>query len=106
MWLFSSPRAAQQGTNRAPRRDFRPRVEGLEDRRCPTGGAFEWADPTGGALDPTFGSGGQVLTSFSNHYDAANAVTTQPDGKIVIAGVTWASGSKTGNDFLVARYNG
>jgi uncharacterized delta-60 repeat protein len=97
---------AQRNRRHPPRRrGFRPQLEALEERCCPTGVVFEWADPTGGALDPTFGSGGQVINSVSNYYDVANAVTTQSDGKIVIAGISWASGSKTGNDFLVARYN-
>jgi uncharacterized delta-60 repeat protein len=68
----------------------------LEDRVTPS---------TGGLLDPTFGSGGQVLSSFTNNVDTAEAVTVQPDGKIVTAGGTVVSGSKTGADFLVARYN-
>jgi uncharacterized delta-60 repeat protein len=61
--------------------------------------------PPGSLLDPTFGSGGQVISSFTNDYDEADAVTVQPDGKLVIAGTTLASGSSTGYDFLVARYN-
>src|SRR6266542_2214446 len=71
-------------------------VERLEDRLTPS---------TGGSLDPTFGSGGHVLSSFSNHYDEADAVTVQADGKIVVAGITVTSGSRTADDFLVARYN-
>jgi uncharacterized delta-60 repeat protein len=110
MWTVSSLLAPKYRTRPARRYGFRPRVEALEHRDCPalgppiSGGHFEWDDPTGGALDPTFGSGGQVINSFSNYNDAANAVTVQPDGKIVIAGSTTASGSKTGGDFLVARY--
>jgi uncharacterized delta-60 repeat protein len=65
----------------------RPRLEALEDRLMPS---------TGGLLDPTFGSGGQVLSSLASSYDNANAVAVQPDGKIVIAGTP---------NFLVARYN-
>src|SRR5262245_46948305 len=102
MWIFSWPFAAKQRAGRARRRGVRPQVEALEERWCPTGGQFEWADPTGGGLDPTFGSGGQVLSSFSNNYDTAIAVTTQSDGKIVIAGSSGRSGSNTSSDFLVA----
>lgn len=93
-WLRSAlaPRSAPR-TRPATRRLA---VELLEDRLTPS---------TGGLLDPTFGSGGQVMTSFSNNYDAAYATIAQPDGKVLVAGSTTASGSKTGSDFLVARYN-
>jgi uncharacterized delta-60 repeat protein len=52
-------------------------------------------------LDPTFGQGGVVLTDFGHSYDWAYAVALQPDGKIVVAGVSDASGSK---DFALARF--
>jgi len=104
MWILLLRLAPKRRVHRARNGNFRPHMETLEDRYCPSPATFEWSDPTGGALDPAFGSGGQVLTSFSNYYDSANAVTTQPDGKIVIAGLTASSGSKTGDDFLVARY--
>ncbi|HEY7157401.1 MAG TPA: hypothetical protein VH575_25835 [Gemmataceae bacterium] len=93
-WLRSvlTPRP----TTRTRPRARRLTVEPLEDRITPS---------TGGLLDPTFGSGGQVLSSFSNNWDQAMAVVAQPDGKIVIAGDTTVPGSKTGGDFLVARYN-
>src|SRR5262245_56253806 len=96
-WLRPlAARLNQTTTRRAPRRpSFRPQVEGLEDRTTPS---------TGGLLDPTFGSGGHVLSSF-NTLDEAYAVTVQPDGKIVTAGGTVASGSSTGQDYFVARYN-
>ncbi len=61
--------------------------------------------PAARALDTTFGSGGTVLSSLSNNLDEAFAVTVQPDGKIVTAGGTVASGSSTEEDFFVARYN-
>jgi uncharacterized delta-60 repeat protein len=99
LWLRSL--AARLKPARRPRRrsSFRPRVEGLEDRVTPS---------TGGLLDPTFGSGGQVLSSFNNN-DQANAVIAQPDGKIVIAGASSVPPVKKGadgtGDFLVARYN-
>ncbi|MCA1844143.1 MAG: hypothetical protein LC792_13355 [Actinobacteria bacterium] len=52
-------------------------------------------------LDPTFGVGGVVLTDFGHSYDWAYALALQPDGKIVVGGVSDASGSK---DFALARY--
>jgi uncharacterized delta-60 repeat protein len=53
-------------------------------------------------LDPTFGDGGVVLTDFRKSYDWAYALALQPDGKIVVAGVSDANESK---DFALARYN-
>jgi uncharacterized delta-60 repeat protein len=52
-------------------------------------------------LDTTFGVGGVVLTDFGHSYDWAYAMALQPDGKILVAGVSDASGSK---DFALARY--
>jgi uncharacterized delta-60 repeat protein len=57
-----------------------------------------------GALDPSFGVGGRVTTNFGGAvpgYDRAQAVALQPDGRIVVAGVTgffWAA------DVALARY--
>jgi len=53
-------------------------------------------------LDPTFGEGGFVLTDFNASYDWAYAMALLPNGKILVAGVSDASGSK---DFALARYN-
>ena len=52
-------------------------------------------------LDPTFGEEGVVLTDFGGSYDWAYALTLLPNGKILVAGVSDASGSK---DFALARY--
>src|SRR5262245_53888465 len=93
-WLRSAFAPRPAARKRPPAR--RLAVECLEDRLTPS---------TGGLLDPTFGTGGTVLSSFTNHYDYANAVTTHSAGQVVIAGVTSVSGSNTGYDFLVARYN-
>jgi uncharacterized delta-60 repeat protein len=41
-----------------------------------------------GSLDPTFGLGGKQITQISNWSDVANALAIQPDGKIVLAGVS------------------
>jgi uncharacterized delta-60 repeat protein len=54
-----------------------------------------------GALDSTFGSGGFVTTAIPD--GSGNAVALQPDGKIVVAGRTFAS-TFDGN-FAVLRYN-
>ncbi|MEW6476657.1 MAG: hypothetical protein AB1679_30720 [Actinomycetota bacterium] len=53
-------------------------------------------------LDPTFGKDGVVLTDFEGSYDWAYALALLPNGKILVAGVSDASGSK---DFALARYN-
>jgi uncharacterized delta-60 repeat protein len=54
-----------------------------------------------GDLDTTFGTGGQVTTSFSTGIDEGYSVAQQGDGKIVVAGYTETS---TGYAFAVARY--
>ena len=53
-----------------------------------------------GSLDTTFGTGGKVTTDFLGGDDQAHDVVTQPDGRIVAAGV----GSQPGISILV-RYN-
>jgi uncharacterized delta-60 repeat protein len=69
------------------RQTFRPRLEVLEDRFC----------PSGGLLDPTFGSGG--IVHLPNATDnGANAAAVQPDGKVVVAGLA-------GNYLSVQRLN-
>jgi uncharacterized delta-60 repeat protein len=59
-----------------------------------------------GSLDPSFGDGGLVLTDFGPYYDLALALTIQPDGKIVAAGVSYAGMSYIDpSAFALARYN-
>lgn len=41
-----------------------------------------------GNLDASFGSGGKVITSISNNDERAYELVIQPDGKIVVAGVS------------------
>ena len=56
-----------------------------------------------GSLDTTFGSGGKVLTDFgSASNDFAADIEVQPNGKIVVAGSSRASGNY---DFAVVRYD-
>jgi uncharacterized delta-60 repeat protein len=51
-------------------------------------------------LDPTFGANGVALIDFGKSYDWGYAMALLPDGRIVVAGVSDASGSK---DFALAR---
>jgi uncharacterized delta-60 repeat protein len=55
-----------------------------------------------GTLDTGFGESGKVTTEIGRNSDTANSVALQNDGKIVVAGYTFAPGN---NDFAVARYN-
>ena len=55
-----------------------------------------------GSLDSTFDGDGKLTTDFSTSMDVSYAVTLQPDGKIIVAGYTLASGDY---NFALARYN-
>jgi uncharacterized delta-60 repeat protein len=55
-----------------------------------------------GSLDSSFGSGGKVVTDLFGSNDFGNALVIQPDGKIIVAGSTYRSG--TVEDFALARY--
>jgi uncharacterized delta-60 repeat protein len=54
-----------------------------------------------GTPDGSFGTGGITRTAVGNSEDIANAMVRQPDGRIVIAGSTYAGGQR---DFALARY--
>ena len=55
-----------------------------------------------GTLDSTFSDDGKVLTDFNRGSDeGALTLALQPDGKLVVAGLSEASGSE---DFALARY--
>lgn len=56
-----------------------------------------------GKLDKSFGGSGKVTTLFSNLYASARGMTIQPDGRIVLAGVSL--NEATQEDFALARYN-
>lgn len=61
-----------------------------------------------GLPDISFGSGGKVITDFSNNGDYAYACVMQQDGKIILAGDTKISDSieqTMDTDFALARYN-
>jgi uncharacterized delta-60 repeat protein len=86
MW-FSRPARRQPATITRPRPAARLRLEPLEDR----------SQPSGGALDPTFGAGGVVATNLGSANDTALAVALQADGKLVTAGYS-------NGQIAVARY--
>ena len=68
------------------------------------GGTYDFAlirYQADGSIDPSFGHGGQVATDFGASFDWAYALRLEPDGKIVVGGVTDATGSR---DFALARY--
>jgi uncharacterized delta-60 repeat protein len=56
-----------------------------------------------GSLDASFGTGGKVVTDFGANFEAANSVTMQADGKIVVAGFSFLGAFNV--DFALARYN-
>jgi uncharacterized delta-60 repeat protein len=70
----------------------------------PAGPAAPPAQPPAGTLDASFSDDGTVTTAFGTPwygYTVANAVTIQPDGKIVAAGVASVGNQQS---FGVARY--
>src|SRR5205809_4423277 len=56
-----------------------------------------------GALDATFGTGGKVTTAVGTSDEAAYALATQADGKLVAAGETDVGSNDY--DFALVRYN-
>ena len=58
-----------------------------------------------GSLDTTFGSGGKVVTSFSNFPDIIEALALQPDGKIIAGGTLRLDNNFYRGDFALTRYN-
>lgn len=57
-----------------------------------------------GTLDTGFGNGGKVTTDIGGSTDRIGAIAIQADGKIVVGGSSY-SGTTTGTDFALARYN-
>ncbi|MBI2219167.1 MAG: hypothetical protein HYU51_17940 [Candidatus Rokubacteria bacterium] len=65
--------------------------------------ALPAAAASDGDLDTTFGIGGKVITPFDSYTAIGQSVAIQPNGKIVVGGVSYTTIS-TG-DFALARYN-
>lgn len=57
---------------------------------------------TNGSLDTTFGTGGKVTTDFGNNRSEAMAMTSQADGKIIVAGNVYIGSTYA---YAVVRYN-
>jgi uncharacterized delta-60 repeat protein len=57
-----------------------------------------------GSLDMGFGIGGKVITDFAGPYESALALAIQSDGRIIAAGVAYASVLSTSGDFVLVRY--
>lgn len=57
-----------------------------------------------GSLDSTFGDGGRVISNL-NYEDEARAVAIQPDGKILVTGLSGSELGITSDDFALVRYN-
>ena len=65
----------------------------------------ERAKATDGGLDSSFGGGsGTVITDFNNDGEAY-AIAIQPDGRIVVAGLTRPDSDTSHNKAALARYN-
>jgi len=56
-----------------------------------------------GSLDTTFSGDGIVTTAVGKGDDAAYALVTQPDGKLIVSGAS--DGGATGNDVVLIAYN-
>jgi len=61
------------------------------------------AHAAAGDLDQTFGRGGKATTDFNGTTDIAYAIAFQPDGKMVVAGISYANNDYSEEDFAVVR---
>ncbi|NUQ63357.1 MAG: M28 family peptidase, partial [Pirellulales bacterium] len=102
--------AISQGVYRLTVKDTITDLEGNAlDGDAIAGAGGNWvgdfaANQLPGVLDPSFDGDGKAATAVVASSDAgAQSVAVQPDGKIVVAGYSYVSGS--GNDFAVVRYN-
>jgi uncharacterized delta-60 repeat protein len=87
MWNFFLPRLPKSPIQRLRNCSFRPQLEALEDRWCPSGAGVEWSDPNSG--------------SNNSQGATANACALQADGKILAAG--WETIPSSGQ-FILQRY--
>jgi uncharacterized delta-60 repeat protein len=113
MWTFFSASARKRHGKRSPSRGFRPRLEALEDRCCPSvigPGGVEWSDPLGSisqvmgvAIQPADGkmvSLGRVsVMTSSKNFDELGVMRMNPDGSLD------TTFNKTGSVNLLVGYD-
>ena len=58
-----------------------------------------------GLPDPTFGVRGGAQTAIANFQPSERGLAVQPDGKILVAGVSFPHDSSPTNDLALARFN-
>lgn len=56
-----------------------------------------------GSVDNAFGNGGRVVTPIGSSNDRAYGVVVQPNGQILVAGITY---NGSADDYALCRYNG
>jgi uncharacterized delta-60 repeat protein len=99
MWSLFQRHTRQAKPARRTPRSYRPRLEVLEARDCPS---------SGGLLDPTFGSGGTTTTvpvSGGRIVTNGGDSVIQPDGKIVVLGSSYNTASLNTGYVELVRYN-
>jgi uncharacterized delta-60 repeat protein len=67
--------------------------------------AHPLAAQTAGDLDPAFDGDGLLQIDFNHGTDIAQDVAVQPDGKLVIVGLTYTDNDYSKEDFAVLRLN-
>jgi uncharacterized delta-60 repeat protein len=58
-----------------------------------------------GTTDTGFGNAGVATADLAGNDDQGRAIAVQPDGKIVVAGITNATFNTSSEDFVVVRFN-
>ncbi len=57
-----------------------------------------------GHLDSSFGINGKVITDFNGYDDYATSVAIEPNGKIVVGGVSFSTFDPESGDFAIIQY--
>ncbi|HTE06907.1 MAG TPA: delta-60 repeat domain-containing protein [Planctomycetota bacterium] len=94
---------ANHSSQQALHRHLRDVLRGLAGGAALALSAAPLAAQGAGALDPGFGAGGKAMFDFQQSTDIAHAVAVQPDGKLVIAGLTYTDNDYSKEDFALLR---